>query len=130
MQFDQLKRRWFITLLGAAAAGPIGAGAQERVRRIGVLMNVAEDDAEGKARLAAFLQGYMKPVGSSAAMCGSTSAGQPAISSSIPDMRWNCLRSRRTSFWPRVLLLFGRCKRLLEQCRLCLQVPPIRSVLG
>jgi len=57
MQFDQLKRREFITLLGAAAAWPIGAGAQERVRRIGVLMNVAEDDAEGKARLAAFLQG-------------------------------------------------------------------------
>src|SRR5262245_52555646 len=50
-------RRDFITLLGAAAAWPIGAGAQERVRRIGVLMNVAEDDAEGKARLVAFLQG-------------------------------------------------------------------------
>src|SRR5215510_8742618 len=57
MQFDHLKRREFITLLGAAAAWPIGAGAQERVRHIGVLMNVAEDDAEGKARLAAFLQG-------------------------------------------------------------------------
>jgi putative ABC transport system substrate-binding protein len=39
-----------------------GAGAQqrERMRRIGVLMNVAADDAEGQARLAAFLQGLQE----------------------------------------------------------------------
>jgi hypothetical protein len=30
-------------------------------------------------------------------------------------MRWNCLRSRRTSFWLRVPLLFGRCKRFLSR---------------
>src|SRR5262249_33028428 len=32
----------------------------ERVRRIGVLMNLAADDAEGQARLAAFLQGVQE----------------------------------------------------------------------
>jgi putative ABC transport system substrate-binding protein len=63
MHFDQLKRREFITLLGSGvAAWPLAARAQhsERVRRIGVLMNLASDDAEGQARLAAFHQGLQQ----------------------------------------------------------------------
>src|SRR5262249_22068575 len=56
-------RRKFITLLsGAAAAWPLAAHAQQgqRVQRIGVLMSTAADDAEGRARIAAFLGGLEK----------------------------------------------------------------------
>src|SRR5262249_8490867 len=48
---------------GAAVAWPLAARAQqaERMRRIGVLAGLAEDDPEMRARLAAFRQGLEKP---------------------------------------------------------------------
>jgi putative tryptophan/tyrosine transport system substrate-binding protein len=57
-----MRRRDFITLLGTAVAWPVAARAQQReqMRRIGVLMNLGSDDAEGQARNAAFLQGLQE----------------------------------------------------------------------
>ena len=58
-----IERRKFIAALGGSAfAWPLAARAQQadRVRRVGVLMNLAADDPEGQARIAAFLQGLQE----------------------------------------------------------------------
>ena len=58
-----MKRREFIALLGGTvAAWPLAARAQqgERMRRIGILLPVAADDAEFQTRVGAFLQGLQQ----------------------------------------------------------------------
>jgi putative tryptophan/tyrosine transport system substrate-binding protein len=56
------RRKFLATLCGAAAAWPLPARAQQgqRMRRIGVLMNIMSDDPESQIRLAAFAQGLQQ----------------------------------------------------------------------
>jgi putative tryptophan/tyrosine transport system substrate-binding protein len=58
-----MRRRDFITLLGSAAAvWPVATRAEqsERMRRIGVLMNISADDPEAQSRMTAFVQGLQQ----------------------------------------------------------------------
>jgi ABC-type uncharacterized transport system substrate-binding protein len=57
-----MRRREFIALLGGTAAWPLSARAQRpgQIRRVGVLMGLAQDDPDSKARLGAFRQGLEK----------------------------------------------------------------------
>jgi putative ABC transport system substrate-binding protein len=54
-----MKRREFIALVGAAASWPLVAHAQQ-MRRIGVLLNTSENDAESHTRAAALEEGLKK----------------------------------------------------------------------
>src|SRR5262249_30948918 len=62
MQFNGVRGRVFISLLGGATAWPLLARAQQidRIRRIGALIAFAKDDPETEERLAGFRQGLAK----------------------------------------------------------------------
>jgi putative ABC transport system substrate-binding protein len=55
-----VKRREFFTLIGGAATWPLAARAQqrERIRRIGVFMNLGADDPEAQVRAASFCEAH------------------------------------------------------------------------
>src|SRR5207249_5194671 len=57
-----MRRREFITFLaGAATVASLRiAHAQQRMRRIGALMNLSSDDAESLSRVTAFAQGLQQ----------------------------------------------------------------------
>jgi len=51
-----MRRRQFIRLVGGVVAWPLVARAQQRVRRLGVLMPFRESDADARRRLTAFCE--------------------------------------------------------------------------
>jgi putative ABC transport system substrate-binding protein len=113
MQFGQLRRRQFISLLGGiAATWSLSSHAQqrERMRRIGAMMLLAEDDPEQKTWTETFLNGLQE-------------AGWMDRRNMEIDYRWgagdsvhvairrNWLRLRRMSSWPLAASASDHCYR-------------------
>ena len=96
-----LERREFITLVGGAAAWPLAARAQqgERMRRIGVLMNVAAADPDGQAQIAAFLQALQQLGWNEGRNVRIDTRWVRTMSSAIANTPRNCSHSRLTSSW-------------------------------
>jgi putative ABC transport system substrate-binding protein len=55
-----MRRREFIIVLAGAASWPLAARAQERLRRIGMLVNLDESDPEGHTRIGTFREALGK----------------------------------------------------------------------
>ena len=62
MPINIARRKFIAALGGTTLAWPLAVRAQQadRMRRVGMLWNLAADDPEGQARLAAFLQGLQE----------------------------------------------------------------------
>ena len=89
-----MKRRAFIAGLGGAAAMPFIARAQERVRRVGILINTEAEEPEGQSYVAAFRQSMQE-------------AGWSVGRNLRIDLRWSGneaeRRRRHARSWPRFL---------------------------
>jgi hypothetical protein len=96
-----VRRREFIALLGGAAAMPMmTAGAQERMRRIGILTaSFGVDDPEMQTRKSAFILALREFGWAEGKICGPNSVRVEARLATFVSTRPNWSRSS-TSFWP------------------------------
>jgi putative ABC transport system substrate-binding protein len=120
-----VNRREFIALVGCAAmASPLAARAQQsdRMRRIGMLMSTAAEDAESMARFAAFRQGLQQ--------LGWTDGRNVRIDTRWSAMNADCVLKDATelvALAPDVILATGQLVRQLQQAT---QTVPIVFVLA
>jgi hypothetical protein len=122
MQFDHLSRREVITLLGGAAvAWPLTSHAQqsERVRRVGVLTNLAADDPEAQVRYTAFAQALAQlgwTVGQNLQIEHRWAGGD---AERIRKYAAELVALTRMSFWPLALPAWRRCCKQPARYRSC-----------
>ena len=124
-----MRRREFMTLLGgAAAAWPLAARAQqpERVRRVGVLMNLAADDPEGLTRFGVFVQ-ELQQLGWNE---GRNMRIDHRWAGGSANMHWSWWHSRRMSSSPLAFRVWRRSTPSLTPCRSCSCWSLIRSALA
>ena len=76
-----MRRRQFLSLIGASCISPLAAHAQqpERIRRIGVVLALSEQDAEIQTRIAAFRKELERLVGGRVATSRLNIAGRLLI---------------------------------------------------
>jgi putative ABC transport system substrate-binding protein len=86
-----VRRREFIAGLGSAATWPLVAAAQRRVRRVGVLIHLSENQPAGQRYVAAFRQGLKE--------LGWTDGGNVRI-----DVRWIAGDPERLRSYPAELV--------------------------
>ena len=111
------RRKFLAALSGGAVAWPLAARAQQRekMRRIGVLVNLPADDPESQARVGAFLQGLQEfgwAIGRNVRIEYRWATDVASISRYAAE-----LVASRTSSWPTPIRASRRCNGRPAPCR-------------